>query len=129
MSTAALRSEDSASRLTNILRNLPHSDTAAKRQRHTRFAVERSATALTVALLHLGNLDEIPAGVVKNGRDDGPHLDGRLSESNSRADETLVFRVHILHVKRRERNPVLHERLFELLGQPVIVRFQHELHA
>src|SRR5262249_36158303 len=63
---------------------------------HSDIAVERLAKAPWISLFHLGNLDEIPAGVVKNGRGDWPHVHGRLSEANSRVDETLVFRVHIL---------------------------------
>src|SRR5262245_32844379 len=57
----------------------------------TRLTVECAAKAPRIALFHLGHLDQITAGVVKNGGDDGPHLHGRLREANSRADETLEF--------------------------------------
>src|SRR5215510_8373543 len=95
----------------------------------TRFGDERAAKAPRIALFHLGDLYEITAGVVKDGRGNWPHVHGRLSEAKSRANETFVFRVHILHAKRREGNPVLHERPFERLDRRVLVRFQHELHA
>src|SRR5262245_46061583 len=95
----------------------------------TRFAVERSATAPRVALLLLGNLYEIPAGIVKDGRGDRSHLDGRLSEANAGGHETLVFCVHVLDAKRCKRNPVLHERAFERLGRRAAVRFQYQFHA
>src|SRR5262245_48901599 len=48
------------------------------------------------ALFHLGDLDEITAGVIKDGRPDGPHVHGRLSEANTRGDEALIFRIYVL---------------------------------
>ena len=67
--------------------------------RLTKFAVERSATAPSVALLLLGNLYEIPAGVVKDSGGDWPHVHGGLSEANARGHESFVFRVHVLDAK------------------------------
>src|SRR5262245_44221789 len=95
----------------------------------TRLSEECSAQAPQGRLFHLRNLDEIAAGVVKHSRDDWPHLHGRLREANTRRNEALIFRIHVLDVKRVERNPILHERLLEWLDRRVLVRFQHKFHA
>src|SRR5262249_9086797 len=62
-------------------------------------AVERGAKVPRIALVLLDNLDEITASVVKNGCGDRSHVHGGLSESNSRADEAFVFRVHVIYLK------------------------------
>src|SRR5262245_35716318 len=65
------------------------------------------AVLLAGALFPLGHLDEIPTGVVEHGRRHRPHVHRRLGKAHACADQPVVFRVHVLHAKRRERNPVL----------------------
>src|SRR5262245_7681434 len=65
----------------------------------TRVWGERTVQALGIPLLHLGHLDQIATGVVKNGRGNGPHVHGRLRKVNTRRNEALIFRIHVLDVK------------------------------
>lgn len=51
----------------------------------------------------LGDLDEVPAGVVEDRRRHRPHGDGRLGEMDAGRMESIIFRLYVLDQGPLER--------------------------
>jgi hypothetical protein len=75
-----------------------------------------------------GDLDEVAAGVVEDGRRDRSHLRGFLSEPDSEAGKSFIFRTYVADCEGRHRNPVGGQRRLELLRRRMRVRFEDQLH-
>ncbi len=76
-----------------------------------------------------GDLDQVAAGVVEDGRRDRPHVRRLLGEPHPRRPEPFVLLAHVVHGERREGNPVLHQRPLERTGGGMAVRLEHQLGA
>ena len=77
-----------------------------------------------MAPLRLGNLNQVPACVVKDRRRDIAERGRRLYEFDAETFEAGVFGLDIFNAETRERNAVLDKSLFERFDGRVAAGFQ-----
>jgi hypothetical protein len=77
-----------------------------------------------MAPLRLGNLNQVPACVIKHRRRDITERGRRLCEFDAKTFEAGVFGLDIFNAETRERNAVLDKCLLERFDGRVATRFQ-----
>ena len=78
---------------------------------------------------HGGDLDEVAAGVVEDGRRHRAHRGRRLRERHAQAAQPLVLGVDVVDGEARVRNAVRDERLLEGACGGVAIGLKEELDA
>jgi glucuronokinase len=86
----------------------PAHNACAERVRALGFTPNSTGSGGAVVALVLGELDEVAAGVVEHGDDDGSHLGRRLRELDPELGQSVVFRLQVVDGELGEGDAVLH---------------------
>ena len=77
--------------------------------------------------LHLNQLYEVSAGVIKNSHVEGPCIHGLDDKLYTPPRQLLPLRIQILQLKRMRRDIVSKDGVSKRLRRRVIARFQQQL--
>src|SRR6478609_11054218 len=83
----------------------------------------------TSPLSLLRQLNQVAAGILQHSRRHRAHRHRRLRERHTQGAKTFVLGLQIVHAKRRERNSVVQQCVFEWAYSGMTIGLQQELRA
>ncbi|MDE0100984.1 MAG: hypothetical protein OXN89_01260, partial [Bryobacterales bacterium] len=73
------------------------------------------------------DLDEVAAGVVEDGGDDGPEVGWGLEEFHTCCHETVVFGLDVVDGEGGAGDAVRHYRVYERTDRGMVIRLKQKL--